>query len=145
MEVGHLRNLRTMLLHNESISGSDATEKEVLDAGKRIIVKKGREYLVFRMEDIAYFYIENGLSYLIERKTNYKYIMARPLRNIELMVNPVCFFRVTKKYLVNINAVVKFRPVKGGKLELQLSPDPEEAIVISQLKAQAFKRWLLQN
>src|SRR5882762_9198625 len=131
MDLGDLRNLITMLLHNEElITGSDATEKEVLDAGKRIIVKKGREYLVFRMEDIAYFYIENGLSYLIERKTNYKYIMARPLRNIELMVNPVCFFRVTKKYLVNINAVVKFRPVKGGKLELQLSPDPEEAIVI---------------
>ena len=142
--MGNSRNLRTMLLHNEaSITGSDAIDKEVLDAGKRLIVKKGREYLVFRMEDIAYFYIENGISYLIERKTNYKYMMARPLRNIEVMLSPVFFFRVTKKYLVHINAVVKFRPMKGGKLELLLSPDPEEKIVISQLKAQAFKRWVM--
>jgi DNA-binding LytR/AlgR family response regulator len=71
--------------------------------------------------------------------------MAKPLRNIELSVNPKCFFRATKKYLVNINAVVKFRPARKGKLEVQLDPDPKETIVISQLKAGMFKRWLMEN
>ena len=123
----------------------DDTPPGLTDGGKRILAKKGREFLVFRMEEISYFFIENGMSYLIERKTNYKYIMARPLRNIEMIVSPEYFFRATKKYLVHIDAVVKFRPAKGGKLELLLSPDPGKAIVISQLKAQHFKRWLLKN
>ncbi len=135
-----------MLLNEDLIiGGNDDPSREVLDAGKRILVKKGREYLVIRFEDVAYFFIENGISYLIEAKSQYKYIMARPLRNIELAVNPKYFFRATKKYLVNINAVVKFRPAKKGKLEVMLSPDPRETIVISQLKAGAFKKWLMEN
>jgi two-component system LytT family response regulator len=126
-----------MLLNEELIIGENA--------GKRILVKKGREFMAIRLEDVAYFYIENGVSYVIEAKSQYKYIMAKPLRNIELAVNPKCFFRATKKYLVNINAVVKFRPARKGKLEVQLDPDPKETIVISQLKAGMFKRWLMEN
>jgi len=136
----------TMLLNKELIFMEDEpVTRDVVDAGKRLIVRKGREYLVIRCEDVAYFYIDNGISYLIEAKTHYKYMMARPLRNIELAVDPRCFFRATKKYLVNINAVVKFRPAKKGKLEVQLEPDPKETIIISQLKAGAFKRWLMEN
>jgi len=135
-----------MLFNEELLVGGDgAGARGIMDAGKRILVRKGREYLVIRCEDVAYFYIDNGISYLIEAKTHYKYMMARPLRNIELAVNPKCFFRATKKYLVNINAVVKFRPAKKGKLEVQLNPDPKEPVIISQLKAGAFKRWLMEN
>jgi two-component system LytT family response regulator len=135
-----------MLINKELIvMGDELLAREVADAGKRILVRKGREYLVIRCEDVAYFYIDNGISYLIEAKTQYKYMMARPLRNIELAVDPRCFFRATKKYLVNINAVVKFRPAKKGKLEVQLNPDPREVVVISQLKAGAFKKWLMEN
>ena len=135
---------------NTEIDLEDAPEPlthtgETIEAGKRILVKKGREYIVFRMEDIAYFYIDNGISYMIEGKSNYKYKLAKPLRNIELIDNPQYFFRASKKYLVNINAVVKFRPAKKGKLELQINPDPNETIIISQLKAQLFKKWLMKN
>lgn len=115
------------------------------EADKRILVKKGREFMVIRYEDVAYFFIENGVSYLIDAKSHCKYIMAQPLRNIELTVNSKYFFRATKKYLVNINAVVKFRPMRKGKLEVQLCPDPKEAVIISQLKAGMFKRWLMGN
>ncbi|HWK07099.1 MAG TPA: LytTR family DNA-binding domain-containing protein [Puia sp.] len=119
--------------------------QETITSGKRVVARKGREFLVFRVEDIAYFYIENGVSYLIERKSDYKYIADKPLRDIESMIHSSSFFRVTKKYLIHINAVVKFRPVRGGKLELVLSPDPREPIIVSQLKVPSFKRWLLQN
>jgi len=134
-----------MSINKELIVMGDEPLVREADAGKRILVRKGREYLVIRCEDVAYFYIDNGISYLIEAKTHYKYMMARPLRNIELAVDPRCFFRATKKYLININAVVKFRSAKKGKLEVQLNPDPKEIIVISQLKAGAFKKWLLEN
>ncbi|HVW61931.1 MAG TPA: LytTR family DNA-binding domain-containing protein [Puia sp.] len=121
--------------------------KELIVMGDEPLVREADagKYLVIRCEDVAYFYIDNGISYLIEAKTHYKYMMARPLRNIELAVDPRCFFRATKKYLININAVVKFRPAKKGKLEVRLNPDPKEIIVISQLKAGAFKKWLMEN
>lgn len=132
-----------MLLNDDFILENN--EGALVGPGRRVVAKKGREFLVFRIEDIAYFYIENGVSYLIERKSDYKYIADKPLKDIESAINSSSFFRVTKKYLVHINAVVKFRPVKGGKLELILSPDPREPIIVSQLKVPLFKRWLLQN
>lgn len=136
-----------MLLNHEEDQQiiQDFPNRETIDPGKRIIAKKGRDYLVFKMDDIAYFYVENGISYLIGRTSNYRYITDKPLKNIESLMNSPFFFRVSKKYLIHIDAVVKFRPTKKGKLELQLSPDPRETIIISQLKAPLFKKWLLQN
>jgi len=111
--------------------------------GKRIVARRGREYIVFRVEDIAYFYVENGISYMIDRKSHYKYIVAKVLRDIETTLHSSSFFRVNKKYLISINAVVKFRPLKKGKLELTIDPHPNESIIISQVKARAFKEWVL--
>jgi len=119
------------------------TANSLPDGGKRILAKRGREYIVFRLEDIAYFYVENGVSYMVDLKTRYKYIAAKALRDIEATLRSGCFFRVNKKYLISINAVVKFRPGKKGKLELTLAPDPSESITISQVKAKAFKDWIL--
>ena len=108
-------------------------------------MRKGREFFVFRFDDIAYFYIENGLSYLVDKTNHYKYITAKPLRDIEANINSKNFFRVSKKFLVNIDSVVKFRPAKKGKLQLMINPDPNEKIIISQLKAHSFKEWILQS
>ncbi len=143
-----------MLLHNypvmrpvteTHIETSEQPIKKQTDSGNRIIVRKGREFLVFRYEDIAYFYIENGLSYLVDRIHHFKCITAKPLRDIENTMNSKNFFRVNKKYLINIDSVVKFRPAKRGKLQLMIDPDPNETIIISQLKAQSFKEWILQS
>ena len=112
---------------------------------KRIIAKKGREHLVFRSDEIAYFFTENGISYLVEKKSKQKYITAKALRSIELSLNSKDFFRVSKKYLIHIDAVVKYKPLKRGKLELVLNPDVNETITISQLKAAAFKKWIVQD
>jgi DNA-binding LytR/AlgR family response regulator len=120
-----------------------AEQSAATDPGTKIIAKRGREYMVLRFEDIAYFFIENGVSYLVDRKTRNKYIAAKPLRRIEDALNPRDFFRANKKYLINSKSVVKFRPGMKGKLELTLDPEPNERIVISQLKARAFKEWIL--
>ena len=141
-----------MLLNNYP-STADFVKPELLvdesqktpGTGKRIIVKKGREYHVFCFEDVAYFYIDNGLSFLVDRLRQQKYITSKPLRNIEAIINSKYFFRANKKYLVNIHSVVKFKPEKRGKLQVFLNPEPKEPIIISQLKANLFKEWIIQT
>ena len=132
-------------LTDPEIELAEPAVKKQNDGGNRIIVRKGREFFVFRFDDIAYFYIENGLSYLIDKNNNYKYIVAKPLRDIETHINSKNFFRINKKFLVNIDSVVKFRPAKRGKLQLMINPDPNERIIVSQLKAHLFKEWILQS
>ena len=141
-----------MLLNNHlSTAGYRVPEllvdelQNLIPASKRIIVKKGREYHIFCFEEVAYFYVEHGLSYLLDRSRQQKYITSKPLRNIEAIMNSKNFFRVNKKYLVNIHSVVKFKPEKRGKLQVFLDPDPKEPIIVSQLKANLFKEWIIQT
>lgn len=150
----HCDSQKTILINNYlsiqslaelEIELAEPAVKKQNDGGNRIIVRKGCEFLVFRFDDIAYFFIENGLSYLVDKANHYKYITAKPLRDFETNINSKNFFRVNKKFLVHIDSVVKFRPAKRGKLLLMINPDPNEPIIISQLKAHSFKEWILQS
>lgn len=117
--------------------------KKIPEASKRVIARKGGHFVVFKFDDIAYFYVENGVSYLVDRGSNCKYITAKPLRDIEINLHSKDFFRATKKYLISINAVVRFKSTQKGKLEVILNPPPNEAIIVSQLKARVFREWIL--
>jgi DNA-binding LytR/AlgR family response regulator len=113
-------------------------------AVKRVIAKKGREYMVFKAEEVACFFTINGISFMIDQATHTKYIIENSLKKIESSLGCNYFFRANKKYLLHINTVIKYRPCKGGKLAVTISPTVKEEIIISQLKAKAFKSWLLQ-
>jgi two-component system response regulator LytT len=52
------------------------------------------------------------------------------------------FFRVNRKYLVNIHNVKRIKALIKGKLSLDLNPAAGEEIVISQERASAFKTWM---
>ncbi|HMH23287.1 MAG TPA: LytTR family DNA-binding domain-containing protein [Puia sp.] len=112
---------------------------------RRIIVRKGKEYFVFKQESIAYIYLENKLCFLVEKAKGLKYILSRPLRDIEMSLDSANFYRINKKYLVNIDSVEKFRVCGKGRMEIILAPDPGEKIIISQLNAQGFKKWIMMG
>jgi DNA-binding LytR/AlgR family response regulator len=112
---------------------------------RRIIAKRGKEYTLFRFEDIACFFVEKGVTYLVDRKSHSKYITTGSLRDLEMKGHAAGFFRVTKKYLVNIDVISRFRASYKGKIELFLNSLPDEQILISQLKAKQFKKWILEN
>jgi DNA-binding LytR/AlgR family response regulator len=142
MRIEHLTESREML-PEEPIT----VHLPVRSSGgpRRIIAKKGKEYTLFRFEDIACFFVEKGVTYLIDRKSHSKYITTGSLRDLEMIGNAAGFFRVTKKYLVNIDVISRFRASYKGKIELFLNSLPDEQILISQLKAKQFKKWILEN
>ena len=111
-------------------------------SNKRLIIKIGKDFLIKNVEDIAYFFIEDKTSFLVEIYTGNKFIIARPLTHLQMHVDPARFFRINKKYLVNINAIEKFRQYKKGKIEIILHPDPKEQIIICQERGQDFKKWI---
>lgn len=132
----------------ETLTGELLPEQTAVihaEGTKRVIAKKGKEYSLFRFEDIACFFVEKGVTYLIDRKYHLKYTTTGSLRDLESKVYATGFFRVTKKYLVNINDISRFRASYKGKIELYLNPLPGEQILISQLRAKQFKKWIQEN
>ncbi len=107
---------------------------------KRYLVKKGNDYVTIKTEDIAYCYATHKLVCLVE-KSGLKFIMDKSLADFEKELDPAVFYRVNRKFLVNINAIKKIKSHSKSKLLLELEPSVSEEVIVSQENATAFKEW----
>jgi len=107
---------------------------------KRFLVKKGNDYITLKTEDIAYFYATHKLVCMVE-KEGQKFILDKSLADLEKELEPALFYRVNRKYLVNINAIKKIKSYPKSKLQLELIPAVSEDIIVSQENTTAFKEW----
>lgn len=107
----------------------------------RLLVKKGIDFLSLRTEEIAYFYTEHKVAFLVDRN-GVRYIHDEPLSALEHDLDSSMFFRANRKFLVHINSVKSFKPLERGRLLIELSPPIREEVVVSQENAAAFKRWM---
>jgi two-component system, LytTR family, response regulator len=108
---------------------------------KRITVKKGLDFQSIKTDDIAFFYTEYKLVFLITRDRE-KFVVDKPLSDLENEFDPEAFFRINRKYLANINAISKFKSFEKGRLQVELNPQVREEIIVSQEKAASFKKWM---
>jgi len=108
---------------------------------KRFLVKRGTDYISVKAEDIAYFYATHKLVCMIDNK-NQKFILDQSLSEIEKQLDPAQFYRVNRKYLVQLNSIKKIKCFPKSKLQLELEPATNEDIIISQDNVTAFKEWM---
>ena len=72
-----------------------------------------------------------------------KYVSDKNLSQLEQELDNTIFFRVSRKYIVNIDFIKSFKPHEKVKLLLKISiPEIHHHIVISQQTAPAFKKWI---
>ncbi len=107
----------------------------------RLVVKKGTDYIVLKNEQIAYFYSEHKITFLIDTN-GVRYIVDKPLAELEHSYTLPAFFRINRKYLAAYPAVVRFRPYDKGKVIVELKPAPADEVIVSQENAAAFKQWI---
>jgi DNA-binding LytR/AlgR family response regulator len=107
---------------------------------KRFLVKKGMDYITVRTEDIAYFYATHKLVCMVD-KGNQKFILDKSLSELEKETDPAQFYRLNRKFLVNVHAIKKIRSYPKSKLLIEVVPAMDEDIIVSQENANAFKEW----
>lgn len=107
---------------------------------QRLVVKKGADFISVKTEDVAYFYTEHKIVFLVDN-VGKRYIVDKPLAELEEELDKALFCRVNRKYIVHINAIVKFKPHEKGKVLLELKPPVDEEVIVSQENASAFKQW----
>jgi DNA-binding LytR/AlgR family response regulator len=112
---------------------------------RRIIIRRSNEYVLFKTNDIAYFYLENKTCFMVERAQGMKYLVPKSLRDLTMSLDPADFYRINKKYLVHIESVRKFKLCVAGRIEVELSPAPKEKVFINQVRMQDFKKWVTQG
>jgi DNA-binding LytR/AlgR family response regulator len=108
---------------------------------KRFLVKRGTDYISVKTEDIAYFYATHKLVCMVNKKAE-KFILDLSLSDIEKQVDPVAFYRINRKYLVNMGAIKRIKSYPKSKLEVEVDPPVNDEIIISQENVAPFKDWM---
>ena len=107
----------------------------------RILVRKGIDFIPVRTAEVAYIYTADKLVFLVT-SAGARYVLDRPLSELEEALDPARFRRVNRAWLVQVDAVKRCRPYGKGKLLLELSPPAPEEVVVSQERAAAIREWL---
>lgn len=127
--------LKRFSSENDSKSTRNAFQKD------RLIAKKGTNYYVVATKDIAFIYTESRIVFLIDR-TGERYTVERSLSELEIELPSREFFRVNRKFIVHINAILSFKPSFKGKIALELLHLAKAEVSISQENAAQFKKWI---
>jgi two-component system LytT family response regulator len=108
---------------------------------ERFLVRRGAGHLIIKVADVAYFYTEDKLVFLVTRAAQ-RHLLDKTLAEVEAAVDPDQFFRANRSTLVHIDAVARCTPYGKGKLLLDLCPAAREPCVVSQERAGACREWL---
>jgi DNA-binding LytR/AlgR family response regulator len=96
-----------------------------------------------RLEDIALFYIENEITYLLTFAQK-SYTIRKTIEEIE-KISSDDFFRVNRQFIVNRKAIKEAAQYFARKLSLTLTIPFKETITVSKLKVPEFLDWLSAN
>jgi two-component system LytT family response regulator len=112
---------------------------------RRIIIRRANEYVLFKTDEIAYFFLENKTCFMVDRLQGIKYLISKSLRDLTMSLDPADFYRINKKYLVHIESLRKFKLCVAGRIEVELYPAPREKVFINQVRMQDFKKWVTRG
>jgi len=108
---------------------------------KRFSVKVGQHIKLINNEDVDCFYSENKATYAYT-KDNRSYILEQSLEQLETELEPQTYFRVNRKFFININAISDIISYSNSRLQVKLNHYKEEDIIVSRERVKDFKQWL---
>jgi DNA-binding LytR/AlgR family response regulator len=108
----------------------------------RFLVTVGKQVKLVRAEEVAYFFSEQKIVYLITFAGN-KYRTGFTLERLEQLLNPTLFFRINRQFIIHISAIVKMIPASKSRLQVILRPDTSYNTITSFGRTDPFYNWLL--
>jgi two-component system response regulator LytT len=109
---------------------------------KRFLVRINNHLKTVNIDDIAYFYAEDKITFICQKKGNLIPI-EYSLKRLEELLDPKYFFRINKKYIVHLEAIAEMYYVSKSKLKIKLNPLPDDLnITVAIEKIGLFKKWL---
>lgn len=106
----------------------------------RFLGEKGGDYYPIDIANIAYFFSEYKLSFLMTFEGT-RYLLEKSLAALEAELDPEQFRRANRQLIVSTRAVKRISSVSKSKLLLELHPSPPFEVIVSQEGAAGFKEW----
>lgn len=126
------------LLQSLTNNGNNAAPKTYRS---RFLVKYLQKYVTIDVEDIAYFWSEGRVNFF-KSHAGQKYIVEYTLDEIEDMLDPKDWFRISRQFILSVASVAEIHPYFNNRLKLHLNPKEPEEVTVSRERVNAFKVWL---
>ncbi|MGL4584633.1 MAG: LytR/AlgR family response regulator transcription factor [Flavobacterium sp.] len=123
-------------LFKQFMSTSNAVEYK-----ERFAVKVGAQIKIILRAEIVCFYSENKATY-VQTTEGRNYIIDYTLEELEKMVDPVDFFRMSRKFIVSIHSIKDIYSYSNSRLKLTLVNLESEDLIVSREKVTDFKKWI---
>ena len=108
---------------------------------KRFTAKVGQHLKIINSEDVECFYSENKGTYAAT-KDGRNYLLDTTLEQLEDELKPQVFFRVSRKFFVNIDHIKDIVSYTNSRLQIKLKNNNDHEIIVSREKVKDFKLWL---
>ena len=108
---------------------------------KRFTTKIGQHIKMIPVEEIECFYSENKGTYA-HTIDGRDYLLDTTLEQLEEELSPKTFFRISRKFYININAIKDIISYTNSRLQLKLNTFSEQEVIVARERVKDFKLWL---
>lgn len=108
---------------------------------KRYTVKIGQHLKMIPSKDISCFFSENKGTYL-RTEEGRNYLLETTLDNLEDELCPKTFFRVNRKFFLNIDYIQDIVAYSNSRLRIKIENPLPEDIIVARERVRDFKQWL---
>ncbi len=108
---------------------------------KRFTTKIGQHIKMISIDEIECFYSENKGTYA-HTEDGRDYLLETTLEQLEQELSPETFFRISRKFYININSIKDIISYTNSRLQLKLNSYKDQDVIVARERVKDFKLWL---
>lgn len=107
----------------------------------RIAIKSGDKFSFLDMNDVAYFYAEERVTFVVPKQGR-KQIVDYTIETLEPMLDPKQFFRITRGCIASIGSIGGVAKYFNSRLKISVKPEYDGELLVSRVRVPEFLKWL---
>lgn len=116
--------------------------EEPVSYRSRFLVKFGNKMKTVAVHDIAFFMAEDKILFGYTFECD-QVVIDETLTSLMPRLSPDIFFQISRKFIVNINAIQEMVKVARGRIRLNMASQPKDVeIIVSEDRSTDFQNWL---
>ncbi len=119
----------------------ETLQVEKTEYKKRFIVRYGEHIKTINSEEVAYFYTEDKVNFLVTNEGR-RFAIDFNLDTLEHSLDPKIFFRINRQYIIGIHAIKEMFAYTKSRVLVKLNPETKHETVVSTERSGDFKLWL---
>jgi DNA-binding LytR/AlgR family response regulator len=108
---------------------------------ERFVAKVGEHLRTVEINEILFFFSLEKTTFA-QTKDGRKHILDFTMDQLEGLINPDRFFRISRKYLVALDSILDMITYTNSRLKLTLKTSDDNEVIVARERVQEFKDWL---